>query len=338
MYKKLNYLSIFFIFMLFVLGGLVRSTGSGMGCPDWPKCFGEYIPPTSEADLPSNYEKYFQEQRLQKTERFAKLLTVLGMEEKAKAILNSNQIIETHQFNVVKAYVEYVNRLWGALTGIIVFVTFILSFSYLKSNPSVFVYTLLGYIAVFVNALLGAVVVNTNLIGGIVTVHFLAAFAAISFFMIARFKLIDIKYNLTPTLKSKTIALSLLALIIVQTIAGTQVREMYENTQLSGALSMDQISGLGLPFVLHRLLALISIAIAFFQWFIFKKIFHTEHLFVRLNLYLFVLTISQLIIGSILILTELQSFSKLFHISIAAGVFTLQLYICGLLIKSSKNA
>ena len=68
-FNNLTRISLYLLYLLILVGGIVRCTGSGMGCPDWPKCFGKYIPPISEKELPFNYKKKFLDSRLEKNER-----------------------------------------------------------------------------------------------------------------------------------------------------------------------------------------------------------------------------------------------------------------------------
>ena len=110
-FRKVNAATVILLFVLILAGGVVRSTGSGMGCPDWPKCFGRYVPPTSSSDLPKDYKQKYVERRLAKNGRFAKTLDIFGFSDLARRIREDKSILVPEEFNAAKTWTEYINRL-----------------------------------------------------------------------------------------------------------------------------------------------------------------------------------------------------------------------------------
>src|ERR1700730_15685948 len=167
-FQKINLISIVLLFVLILAGGVVRSTGSGMGCPDWPKCFGRYIPPVNSSELPKDYKQKYVSERVAKNQRFAKTLDLFGYGDLARRIREDKSILIPEEFNAAKTWTEYINRLIGEISGLFFVLVAIFSFSYRHENKLIPFLSVLNVLLVGFQAWLGSIVVSTNLVSGIV--------------------------------------------------------------------------------------------------------------------------------------------------------------------------
>jgi cytochrome c oxidase assembly protein subunit 15 len=270
------------IYLLILVGGVVRATGSGMGCPDWPKCFGQWVPPTEASQLPPNYKQIYTAQRVAKNQKLARTLASLGFRQVAGEIFaHPTQYIET-DFNATKTWIEYVNRLLGALIGIFVFVTAVVALPYWRRDRPVFWLAVSGWLLTGVQGWLGSLVVSTNLLPVMVTIHMGLALLIVALLLYAahRARWASAEAELDQQLELETLggqddeevatATGLrwllwlaLALTFTQIIVGTQVRE--EIDQIASAAGYTQretwVDKLGSIFESHRTLSAIVVLV-----------------------------------------------------------------------------
>src|SRR5436309_9736413 len=55
---KLSLVTTVLTFLAVTAGGLVRATGSGLGCPGWPKCYGRWVPPANAHSIIEMSHRY----------------------------------------------------------------------------------------------------------------------------------------------------------------------------------------------------------------------------------------------------------------------------------------
>ncbi len=158
-FRRLGSLTIFAVYLVILAGGIVRASGAGMGCPDWPTCFGLWVPPLHEAELPANYHEVYAARGYENT-----------------------------LFNPLKTWTEYSNRLIGASTGLLVLLTAWASRIYLKSDKGIFYLSLSVAALVGFQGWLGSAVVASNLKPLMITMHMLLALfiVALLIYVIAR--------------------------------------------------------------------------------------------------------------------------------------------------------
>ncbi|PZX55997.1 cytochrome c oxidase assembly protein subunit 15 [Algoriphagus ratkowskyi] len=273
-FRRVSVITVIAVYILILIGGIVRSSGSGMGCPDWPKCFGSFIPPTSVDQLPANYQEIYLNKRIAKNERFVATIERLGFSEKAEEIANDKSILIEEEFNPMKTWIEYLNRLAGVIIGLLIILTVWKSFPLGKLDRWIPILSVFNLILVIFIGWIGSIVVSTNLLHWMITFHMLQALLLVSL-------LINVYHRSGKLVKSEgvkmdvpqRIELVLLIgtfLMLIQIVLGTQVREQIDiiSSSLGNMLRNEWIDRIGFEFLIHRSFSIVLVAIhvLYFFW------------------------------------------------------------------------
>ncbi|MEP6610883.1 MAG: COX15/CtaA family protein [Mucilaginibacter sp.] len=339
-FQKINLATIILLFILILAGGVVRSTGSGMGCPDWPKCFGRYIPPTSVNELPKDYKQKYVAGRLAKNQRFAKTLDVFGYSDLAKRIREDRSILVPEDFNAAKTWTEYINRVIGVLTGLFLVASAVFAFAYRADSKWIPVLSILNVILVGFQGWLGSIVVSTNLVAWIVTLHMLLALAILGLAIIT-YHLARVQGRPGLTVNPLVHVVTLLALIvsIVQIAFGSEVREKIDavSGHLQGGYRDDWISNAGTIFTQHRDVAILVFIANVILYAMVRRTFSRHSIQQQIMSFAFLMIMLQIVTGIILSYWALPPVAQATHVLLATLVFSAQFYLMLNLYRSVKG-
>jgi cytochrome c oxidase assembly protein subunit 15 len=336
-FLKINLISIVTLFALILAGGIVRSTGSGMGCPDWPKCFGQYVPPTDVSQLPSNYHEKYVDKRVAKNTRFAKTIESLGFTDVANRIRSDRSILQPEEFNANKTWIEYVNRLLGVVYGLLLIGCVVFSITYIRLRKKIFLWSLLNLVLVGVQGWLGSIVVSTNLMGWIVTVHMILAVTILAIsiytYYLAR---VWRDRNLLATRQAgaiKVIAIVIVLLSLVQIVLGTTVREQIDRiaSEMNNLNRSDWVGAVGLNFILHRDLAILVVVLNIILFLMVRAKYSLTGSQFKYVSFVMILLLLQIITGIVLSYLALPPVAQAVHVLLATLLFGAQLYLMLLL-------
>ncbi|MEY2969781.1 MAG: hypothetical protein RLZZ599_154 [Bacteroidota bacterium] len=261
--------SLVFIFLVILAGSVVRATGSGMGCPDWPQCFGYNIPPTDVETLTWREGRSFEEgQMILLNNQFWVATSDFTTSEAFEA--ENWTLFDRHDytiFNPVHTWIEFINRLIGALSGLPVLALAIFGVWGVRRNVWNAVLAVGVLFLLLFEAWLGKIVVDGNLVPNQITIHMMGSVAIVLLLLALRARNTEGTFNYPKGILRSMVLL--LLLVVVQIFFGTQTRELVDYALEHGVLRpevMDSITSL-LPKV-HRTFAwtiLVLTSVLFFQ-------------------------------------------------------------------------
>jgi heme a synthase len=311
------------VYFLILVGGIVRTTGSGMGCPDWPKCFGRWAPPSTVSDLPENYKEVYAASREKKNQKFAKYLNALGFTSTADKILTDKAIQTETEFNVVKSWIEYGNRIVAVIIGFFITALFWKSLRFRKTFPKLFYYSLATLIAVILQGWFGSIVVSTNLTTWTVTAHMFLALLIVVFLIY----MVSLTTAAAPALPStnslRWITITAMVTLLIQVFLGTQVREAIDVIAARLPDRPQWIGSLGPAFTIHRLFAYV---VLFLNLYLILKLKKTLAL-KALSVALLALILLTFLTGFGMAVFGVPAALQPIHLVLATGTFGVQLFL-----------
>ncbi len=329
--------SILLVYLVIATGGVVRMTGSGMGCPDWPKCFGYYVPPTNIANLTWMSQKIFKKGQM--------IIYNDELKVSKKDFISGSGFNTQNwegytkhdysKFNPLHTWVEFINRLIGAICGISVLILGFYSLQFFKNKPIITHLSLVTIIAVGFQAWLGKIVVDSNLNPYSITIHMLMALLIISILIfICSLNTNYKKENVKNITLRNTVLLSLI-LTIIQIIIGTQVREFIdEQITIIGEMEKNLwLSVLPSIFLTHRSFSLLILTVNFYIIYLSRKI----NLNSKIIFWILGIIAIEIILGVAMFYLHFPFSSQPLHLLLATILFGVQFYFYISIIKINQN-
>jgi cytochrome c oxidase assembly protein subunit 15 len=320
--KRLAQIELALLFLVVLAGSVVRITGSGMGCPDWPKCYGLLIPPTEESQVTWHPNTHYGEgQMIVMNETIFKATSEFTSADEYDA--NNWEKYTKHDyavFNATHTWVEYINRLASTLAGIPLLLLVVYSLKNFRKNKSIALWSVAAMIIILFEAWLGKLVVDGNLIPNQITIHMLGALLALIVLVVIIEKTSDRRIEGIPE-NVKTWVYVLGGLFFMQMLLGTQVREQIDSIyrEMNGENRDLWVGMLDYKVLIHRSFSWTSLAMV--GWIFYqgrKKGFEIPQIKIILALIIF-LGLS----GALLYYLALPAFLQPLHLLVSAYVLVL---------------
>lgn len=336
-FRTLSKTALVLIYIVIIAGAVVRMTGSGMGCPDWPKCFGYYIPPTQESQLlfQPNHDYKKGMMILVNSEQFM----VAKEDFSSVETFNPNnwEIYSTHDYAIydpVHTWIEYINRLIGALSGLPILILAIWSFWFFKEHKGITVIAVLTLFGMGFQAWLGKTVVDSNLAPYKITIHMVMALLIVAFILYLIFaSKTQFKAQGYHNLFYKILVVGLM-LTLIQIVLGTQVRQFVdEQTKIIGYEKTLWLSQPELDFYIHRSLSILVLLVNGYLWFVNRKL---NLGYKKINLVLGCILL-EVFTGIMMYYFDFPLLSQPLHLVIASILFGIQMYILLEVLHQKRN-